>query len=254
MQRRPTAHEARLGPERAGARRPRVVARYSSEPEYIKPSTGGQSFTPTATAEDDLREASMRTQVAKRLERTASYFRRLGVLGFWGQLICSVVSAVILAFSIVITGRATSPVTLYLTTAGIVAGFLSVFWSFNYTRLSQRLRETANNPQKAPPRANVVKNLKNGLIINLVGLGATLLGMQATVGVLVAKALTSSYSPFVQGVPPGYSPVMALDVFLVQASTNTILSHFIGLVLTLELLRSVTLSQTPPDTTLPKTA
>jgi hypothetical protein len=61
-----------------------------------------------------------------------------------------------------------------------------------------------------------VKNLKNGIIINLLGMGATLLGMQATVGVLVAKALTSSAQPFLQGQSPGYSPVLALDVFVVQ--------------------------------------
>lgn len=49
-------------------------------------------------------------------------------------------------------------------------------------------------------------------------MGATLLGLQATVGVLVAKALTSSGTPYLQGAPQGYSPVLALDVFLVQVS------------------------------------
>jgi hypothetical protein len=73
---------------------------------------------------------------------------------------------------------------------------------------------------KAPPRAQVVKNLKNGIIINLLGMGATLLGLQATVGVLVAKALTSSGTPYLQGAPQGYSPVLALDVFLVQVSIS----------------------------------
>lgn len=47
-------------------------------------------------------------------------------------------------------------------------------------------------------------------------MGATILGMQATVGLLVAKALTSSAVPYYQGIPPGNSPVLALDVFLVQ--------------------------------------
>lgn len=194
-------------------------------------------------------------QVAKRLERTAGYFKRLGSLGFWGQLVCTVVAAVILAFSVVITGQATSPVSIYLTAGGIAAAFLSVFWSFGYIRLAQKLRETVDNPSKvnyyfqnlpldsalvhhccffefncydltiffplllkAPPRVQVVKNLNNGIIINLLGMGATLLGLQATVGVLVAKALTSSGAPYLQGKPTGYSPVLALDVFLVQVS------------------------------------
>ncbi|KAL9671960.1 hypothetical protein QQ045_009534 [Rhodiola kirilowii] len=178
--------------------------------------------------------------VAKTLEKTARYFRRLGSVGFWGQLVCTLVSAVILSFSVVVTGKVTSPATFYATSGGIVAAFISVFWSFGYIRLSERLKKTANDPSKAPPRADVVKSLKNGIVVNLLGMGAAILGMQATVGFLVAKALTSSANPY-QGISPGYSPILALDVFLVQASANTILSHFLGLVFSLELLRSVTL-------------
>ena len=69
---------------------------------------------------------------------------------------------------------------------------------------------------QAPPRAEVVKNLQNGIIINLLGMGLTLLGLQATVGALVAKSLTASAGPYLQGTAADYSPVLALDVFLVQ--------------------------------------
>lgn len=50
-------------------------------------------------------------------------------------------------------------------------------------------------------------------------MGAAILGMQATVGLLVAKALTTSANPYYQGISPGSSPVLALDVFLVQVGT-----------------------------------
>ncbi|XP_057788220.1 protein TIC 21, chloroplastic [Salvia miltiorrhiza] len=199
---------------------------------------------PTAaayTSPSDESEKAKLAQVAKRLEKTSRYFKRLGSFGFWGQLVCTVVSAVILSFSVVITGKITSPPTFYATAGGIAAAFISVFWSFGYIRLSDRLRKTANDPSKAPPRADVVKSLQNGIGINVLGIGAAILGMQATVGLLVAKALTTSAAPYYQGISPGSSPVLALDVFLVQASANTIMSHFIGLVCSLELLRSVTL-------------
>lgn len=202
---------------------------------------------------DAEREKEKLSQVSKRLESTGRYFKRLGGLGFWGQLTCTVVSSVILAFSVVITGSPTSPATFYMTAIGIVAAFMSVFWSFGYIRLAERLRKTANDPAKAPPRADVVKNLKNGIVINILGMGATVLGMQATVGLLVAKALTSSANPYYQGLSPAYSPVLALDVFLVQACGNTLLSHFLGLVFSLELLRSVTLP-TPPENVVVKLA
>lgn len=59
-----------------------------------------------------------------------------------------------------------------------------------------------------------MKSLKNGIVVNLLGMGAAVLGMQATVGSLVAKALTTSANPY--SITPGSSPVLALDVFLVQ--------------------------------------
>ncbi|XWS39907.1 hypothetical protein CRYUN_Cryun18bG0095000 [Craigia yunnanensis] len=197
--------------------------------------------SPSFTSPNDDTDKAKLAQVSKRLESTSRYFKRLGNLGFWGQLVCTVVSAVILSFSVVITGKISSPATFYATAGGIVAAFISVFWSFGYIRLSEKLKKTANDPSKAPPRADVVKSLKNGIVLNLLGMGAAILGMQATVGLLVAKALTSSTNPYYQGISPGSSPVLALDVFLVQASANTILSHFLGLVFSLELLRSVTL-------------
>ncbi|KAK4776550.1 hypothetical protein SAY86_005238 [Trapa natans] len=205
------------------------------------------SASPVASANDESDKAKL-AQVVKRLESTSRYFKRLGNLGFWGQLVCTIVAAVILSFSVVITGKITSPATFYATAGGIAAAFISIFWSFGYIRLSERLRKNAADPSKAPPRADVVKSLKNGIVLNLLGMGAAILGMQATVGLLVAKALTSSANPFYQGISPGYSPVLALDVFLVQASANTILSHFLGLVFSLELLRSVTV---PPSEAIP---
>ncbi|KAL9371057.1 hypothetical protein Peur_036197 [Populus x canadensis] len=211
-------------------------------------TNASNATAPAFNSQNDEAEKAKLAQVAKRLENTSRYFKRLGNLGFWGQLICATVAAVILSFSVVVTGKIPSPPTFYATLGGIAAAFISVFWSFGYIRLSEKLRKTANDPSKAPPRADVVKSLKNGIVLNLLGMGAAILGMQATVGLLVAKALTSSANPYYQQMTPGYSPVLALDVFLVQASANTILSHFLGVVFSLELLRSVTL---PPSESLP---
>uniref|UniRef100_M4FFG1 Protein TIC 21, chloroplastic n=1 Tax=Brassica campestris TaxID=3711 RepID=M4FFG1_BRACM len=262
----------------------------------LAPFTVASSYptSPGSVSGDSEVDKAKLAQVAKRLEKTSRYFKRLGSIGFWGQLVSTLVAAVILSFSVAVTGKPTSPATFYATASGIAAGFVSVFWSFGYIRLSERLRRTAADPAKvsvsaaasmrtvvvrfadavadaaayyiatagfigvnrrtrrsdavfsrrmltlppAPPRADVVKGLRSGIMVNLVGMGAAILGMQATVGFLVAKALTTSASPFYQGVSQGYSPVLALDVFL--ASANTLLSHFLGLVCSLELLRSVT--------------
>ena len=76
---------------------------------------------------------------------------------------------------------------------------------------------------QAPPRADVVKSLKNGIVLNILGMGATVLGMQATVGALVAKALTTSSVPYYQA---SQSPVLALDVFLVQVLACSLILPF----------------------------
>ncbi|CAN6277796.1 unnamed protein product [Urochloa humidicola] len=203
-------------------------------------SSSGPIFPTPPPTEQEVERVKLE-QVIRRLEKTARYFKNLGTLGFWSQLVCTIVSGGILSFSTVVTGKVTAPFTFYATAAGIAAAFISVFWSFGYIRLSERLRRTAKEPAKAPPRADVVRSLKNGIVLNILGMGAAVLGMQATVGALVAKALTTSAVPYYQAASAGQSPVLALDVFLVQASANTILSHFLGLASSLELLRSVSL-------------
>ena len=63
---------------------------------------------------------------------------------------------------------------------------------------------------------------------------------QATVGLLVAKTLTNATAnPFLSGGAGSYNPVLALDVFLVQASTNTALAHFASLLASLWLIRVI---------------
>ncbi|KAL6873445.1 hypothetical protein ACP4OV_013527 [Aristida adscensionis] len=230
-------------PIRAAAGRGALPSRLAA---VVSAAASGPSDTTPEDAEDaeeDADERAKLAQVSKRLEKTARYFKSLGTLAFWAQLVCTTVSAGILSLSAVSTGHTTAPFTFWATLVGIVVAFISVFRSFGYIRLSERLRRTANEPAKAPARADVVKNLRNGIVLNVIGMGAAVLGMQATVGALVAKALTTSPVPYYQGIPPGQSPVLALDIFLVQASANTILSHFIGLSSSLELLRSVTLPQ-----------
>jgi hypothetical protein len=63
---------------------------------------------------------------------------------------------------------------------------------------------------------------------------------QAMVGMLVAKTLTNaSINPFMATAAGAYNPVLALDVFLVQAATNALLGHFLSLLFSLWLLNTV---------------
>lgn len=154
-------------------------------------------------------------------------------------------------------------------------GFLSLFWSFGYVRLSRKLRaflEAAPGSADAVPkvrRSDVIAMLEKvggrlgkalhvsflcwpacssdvmrlfpradhqlslarataqrpprnhahlqGAVINVLGAGATMLGLSATIGVLLAKTLTSAtVNPFLATSSTNWNPVLAFDVFNVQ--------------------------------------
>ncbi|EFN58952.1 hypothetical protein CHLNCDRAFT_140957 [Chlorella variabilis] len=65
--------------------------------------------------------------------------------------------------------------------------------------------------------------------LNLLGMGATILSLQAIVGNLVAKTLSSASAGAYYGAQRVAAPPVAFDVFSVQACTNTIMAHFVGM-------------------------
>lgn len=179
------------------------------------------------------------------LKNAANACRRCGWLSFWVQLILTTVAAVIILFSLAFTAQAAGPsIANYLTLFGIFMGFLSTFWSFGYMRLATKLRAflEASSLEDAPKirRSDVINMLEKGAIINVIGAGAAMLALQATIGLLVAKTLSSAtVNPFLASNTATWNPVLAFDVFNVQATTNTLLAHFFSLVSSLWLLRII---------------
>ena len=77
-----------------------------------------------------------------------------------------------------------------------------------------------------------------GVSLNLVGMLLTLLGAEQTVGVLAIKVLTAR--PWQgAGMMPNLEGLQPLDILVVQANTNSLLSHFCSLVSLLYLTRYV---------------
>jgi hypothetical protein len=80
-----------------------------------------------------------------------------------------------------------------------------------------------------------------GSVLNLSGMFLALIGAQQIVGLLASKLLT------MQGVTPfamtaaGVSAqtLQPLDILIVQANTNTLLSHFISLICGLVMTRGI---------------
>lgn len=116
------------------------------------------------------------------------------------------------------------------TLVGVIVGVVSTFWTFSYIRIGRQLVSygmgqisNLDNLQKK----DVLNALFRGTQINMFGMGFTILGLASLVGTIVAKTLmSSSTTPWTQ---PGSNPVIALDVFVVQAASNTILCHFVSM-------------------------
>jgi hypothetical protein len=190
------------------------------------------------------------------VRRVSNAFRLVGWVSFWTQIVLAIVSGVVLIFAAASFGSAanvpvqtipgTVPVApaggvdpgrgvgLFLAVLGLLALFGGAFWAFRYTRLSRKLKTV--DAQTRLKKGDAVQALNIGLLINLIGMLLTILGAQAIVGSLVAKSFAQGVGIFSGNFQRFINP---LDIFLVQANTNTIMAHFIGLLATLWILRSV---------------
>lgn len=181
------------------------------------------------------------------VQRVVRSLQIYGWIGFWAQIVLSVVALLVLVFSNLIVKAETTPVSQATNNPGSGAGLAlallgnllllgGAYWAFRYTRLSRQLKSA--EPTSRPTPGDVMQAIKFGLYINLAGMFITLLGGEALIGSLFAKALSQPQSgaAFYERISQAIQP---LDVLIVQANTNIILAHFIGLVVSLWLLRSM---------------
>lgn len=180
------------------------------------------------------------------VERVIPALRRAGRISFWTQVVLGVVAALIFIFCIPIaSSNASSPAEInpgrgpgiFFALTGLVCLSVSIYWASRYTQLSRVL---GGNSEDRPSKAETLKTIELGIIVNLVGMLFSLLAAETITGVLLAKALRS------EGV--AFSPVainqliQPLDIFVVLGNTHTLFAHFVALTFSLWLLRWVTRS------------
>jgi hypothetical protein len=178
------------------------------------------------------------------LRAIAQAFRLTGWISFWIQLVLGVVSGVILLFA-VFSQRAgntsNNPGTgfgAFFAVAGLIALAVGIYLAFRYTRLGNQLESA--NPNNRPRKVETVQVLRFAILVHLVGILLTLLGAQAIVGTLLTKSLTLPQVG--TGVYTQLDPsriIQSLDIFVVQANTNTVSAHFAGLVASIWLLNRI---------------
>lgn len=117
---------------------------------------------------------------------------------------------------------------------GVSLSFLSILWTWGEARLSRRLRRPPESYSARITAAAITRRAVTiGTTINLMGMGFTLLGALQIIGVLTAKALSFPNALNVNGVAGTIQTLQPLDILVVQANTNTMLSHFCSMSLML---------------------
>lgn len=215
-----------------------VLSSLESADDVTQPLFGrgpGEATVPTETREP----ADMD------YDRAAKALWRVGWATWWLQLILTIISGVILLFSFAFPGvnvrSSASAVGFVVSGIGVVLAFLSLFSTYSYTRLSLWLSSSANRTAEAA-RTRISWRLRVGLLLSLVGMGVSLMGLQAIVGTLLARLLsagiaTTPYNSYqmaqgVGGVAPGSGIVQPVDVLVIQASANAMMGLLAALATT----------------------
>ena len=170
------------------------------------------------------------------VRKIAAQLRRVGWAGFWLQLTLAVVSTLIFLFAIPFASTgARNPGTggsLLFAVGGLLAVYISTYWSFRYISIGRKLK----NPDLRPKKADTVKLIQWGLLCSVLGLGSSVMGAESIAGTLLGKSLSLA-QPFAVYSPDALSKIIQpLDIFIVLANTHTITAHFIGIICSLWLL------------------
>lgn len=191
------------------------------------------------------------------LRETSKILQRTSFIAWWSQIILTTIASIILLFAQSITGstsRSYNPLMMagansimkwyspryILSTLGIITSAFSILWTWgNGNRLSKRII----HPNKILSNVKVANMLRRsvrvGIIINLIGLLLHLIAGQEIIGKLAIKVLTLGVPTMYNSGGGAMSGISAssildntlqpIDILVVQANNNSLLSHFISL-------------------------
>lgn len=172
------------------------------------------------------------------IQKIAEQFKLLGWISFWGQILLAVIAGVMVIVAVTVEQSGSAGLSgVPFTFGGLIALFISAYWSFRYTRLSRQLR--VDDSRLRPSRAETINLLRRGLMTTLVGLILIVIGSEAVSGVLFTKSLNSGIGlmGFANADPSRY--IQPVDVFVVLANTHIVTAHVISLGVSLWLLNRV---------------
>lgn len=171
----------------------------------------------------------------------AGNLRVISRISYWIHLLLGTASGITLllvVFSRSFTDNSRNfffGLSIFLAFAALVAVGFRVYWTVRYTRMAKRLQQP--NPNLHPKREEIIRVLRIGLFVSLIGLVLAFVATEITTISVLAKSLAQP-----QGVAV-YDPeriVRGMDLFLILADVNLIGAHIFGSVYSLGLLNWIT--------------
>lgn len=184
-----------------------------------------------AAPDDEAASSSSVDPALLALRGSSGALKGLSDAAFWSQLALTLVSAGVLIFSTLISSAGgvkglALDVSKGFSCVGLALCFISTFFAFRLQRLARKL---ATGQDSGVDARGLVGKLLGSTAINIWGIGFTTIGLQASVGTLVGKTfLQAAQAPFQYN--SGGAALVSLDVFALQASTNILLCHLLGLI------------------------
>jgi Protein of unknown function (DUF3611) len=183
-------------------------------------------------------------------KKIAANLRFAGRFGLLGQLIPAVVCGIAILIAVGWTaasknsaGIGTDRNTgggLVFTILSLILAFGSVFWFLRYSISARKFVDANTRPRKA----DTIKLIQGGVLINIAGLLLGVLGSQGLIWSLFGKSL-AQINPFALTQVMNSSSTMAnitvqpMEMLEVLANTQSIFAHVIGIIFSLWLLNGI---------------
>ncbi|NJR57819.1 MAG: DUF3611 family protein [Cyanobacteria bacterium CRU_2_1] len=177
-------------------------------------------------------------------QEIARSLRWLGWAGFWLQTLLGFIPTLVVVTTTLFGARqpqSRSSLGIWLAIACLIFLIFSIYWCFRYTQLASKLEDRDLRPAKA----QVIRDLKLGLLTNVGIMAIAVLIALARVGTLTFKMLTlppgsTVITPHQTGTMVAQGTLITpSNMIAIQAMINAIAAGLVGAVVALLLLYQV---------------
>lgn len=186
-------------------------------------------------------------------KKIASSLRWLGWAGFWLQALFGFIPILVVVANVLFNPGSQQSggfsFGLWLAIICLLILLFSIFWCFRYTQLATRLEA----PTRRPPKSQVVRDLKLGLVANLGIMASAVLIALTRVGELTYKMLVlpqgaTLITPNQVGTTVARGALVTpSNMIAIQAMVNAIAAGLIGTIVALILLFQLGIARPPND-------